>query len=119
MAFRVNTPPGGKTLLYLRYRDMRSRAHGRGTKTPWIYPPGWPWKSFAEFRQWALASGFTKTNNSPDRINSDAAYSRSNVRWITPDANTKSRRHAVQRMRETSDYAVRGEEPPMNDEVPF
>jgi hypothetical protein len=107
--FRVVTPRGGRTLLYIRYRDMRSRAHGRGTGTPWIYPPGWPWESFAEFRAWALESGFTKVNNSPDRIDHDAAYSRANVQWSRPDVNAARHRHAAARY---SDLAVRGEEPP-------
>lgn len=115
MSFRVVTPSGGRTLIYLRYRDMRSRAHGRGTKTPWVYPLGWPWKSFTEWRVWALRAGFSKVNNSPDRINPDKPYGPDNVRWVPPDVNAARRRHACARM---SDYAARGPEPPL-EEPPF
>lgn len=102
---------GRVTLLYRRYRDMRQRAHGRATRTPWVYPPGWPWESFEQFRAWALRSGFSKENNSPDRIDPDQGYSERNVRWVPPDLNAALRRHACARM---SDFAVRGAEPPLD-----
>lgn len=115
--FRVNTPSGGKSLLYVRYRDMRSRAHGRATRTPWTYPPGWPWKSFAEFRAWALSAGFSKLNNSPDRKDARLPYSETNVLWTTHAKNCGSSRGRAYYAQ--SDDAVRGQEPPMLDEVPF
>jgi len=67
----------------IRYRDMRSRAHGRGTAKPWLYPVGWPaeWDTFEKFRAWALASGFSKVNNSPDRPRASEGYGPSNVVW--------------------------------------
>lgn len=112
--FRVNTPSGGKTLLYRRYRDMRSRAHGRATRTPWCYPTGWPWESFTEFRLWALASGFTKTNNSPDRVRPTEPYGPSNVQWKPPSKN-----YASSRGRGYYGAQPDGPEPPIDDEVPF
>lgn len=117
-AYRVNTPSGGKTLLYKRYRDMRSRAHGRGTKCPWVYPPGWPeeWSTFEKFRAWALTHGFSKVNNSPDRQRPDEPYHPNNVVWTTRIKNTgRSRGSAYY----GSDEAVRGREPPIEDAVPF
>jgi hypothetical protein len=117
--FRVNTPGGGKTLLYIRYRDMRSRAHGRATKCPWVYPPGWPacWHTFEAFRIWALTSGFSKTHNSPDRLRPTEPYGPDNVVWRTGKANFGGSRGKAYYSRSNSDDAVRGREPP--DDVPF
>jgi hypothetical protein len=118
--FRVNTPSGGKTLLYIRYRDMRSRAHGRATKCPWVYPPGWPacWHTFEAFRVWALTSGFSKVHNSPDRKRTAEPYGPDNVVWRTGKANFGGSRGKAYYSRGNSDDAVRGREPPIDD-VPF
>lgn len=78
---------GKPTLLYKRYRDMRSRAHGRGTMHPEYYPPGWPWKDFDEFRTWALKAGFSKERNSPHRPRSEEPYGPDNVIWVTFEEN--------------------------------
>jgi hypothetical protein len=88
--FRVRMPRkqgGRECLLYRVYRNMRGRAHGRCTKAPWIYAHGWPWTSYADFRRWALGSGFTKQTPSPDRIDTSLPYGPTNVRWVTVKQN--------------------------------
>ena len=89
--FRVYTPRAqGKrpTLLYVRWRDMRSRTLGRATKNPELYDGlELGWSTFAEFRAWALANGFTKTNNSPDRQDVSLGYVPGNVRFVPPAEN--------------------------------
>lgn len=109
-SFRTKTPRklGARpTLLFKRYCDMRQRAHGRGTRTPWCYPEGWPWQSFTEFRTWALASGFSKINNSPDRPRAHEPYGPSNVVWKPIKAN-----HATSRGRNYYGAQPDGPEPP-------
>lgn len=115
--FRIVSPRGKRTLLYVRYRDMRSRAHGRATKCPWVYVLGWPeaWATFDAFRTWALASGFSKENNSPDRLRVAEPYGPSNVRWVPGKTNFAGSRgsgyYGAQRP---------GPEPPRGDDaVPF
>lgn len=86
-------PQGSRECLLFRvYRNMRGRARGSCTRTPWIYPPGFPWKSYAEFRTWALMSGFSKATPSPDRPNPREAYSATNVVWRTKSENFGSSR---------------------------
>jgi hypothetical protein len=118
--FRVTTPRrDGKrrdTLLYKRYRDMRSRCMGRATKCPWIYEGlELGWKTFAAFRAYALANGFTKETNSPDREDPNKGYVPGNVVFKTPGQNFAGSRGSAY----YSDDAVRGREPPIDDDVPF
>lgn len=107
---------GRQTMLYRRWLDMRGRAHGRATKCPWIYPPGWPpeWNDFAVFRAWALANGFSKVNNSPDRPREHEPYGPGNIVWTTKRENTR-------RSRGSGYYGAQpsGPEPPPSDYVPF
>lgn len=82
--YRVRTPrcSGSRpTLLYRRYSDMRQRARGGSTSCPWVYPPGFPWATYDEFRTWALGAGFSKLNNSPDRPRPWEPYGPTNVVW--------------------------------------
>jgi hypothetical protein len=106
---------GVQTVLYRRWLDMRGRAHGRATKCPWIYPAGWPdeWNDFAKFRTWALAHGFSKQHDSPDRLREDKPYGPDNVVWTTRTDNTG-------RARGSGYYGAQpaGAQPP-SDFVPF
>lgn len=92
-SYRVTTPRNGKprgkeTLLYKRWRDMRSRCHGRATRTPEAYEHvTLGFKDFAEFRAFALANGFSKRNNSPDRISVSDGYVPGNIRFVPPKLN--------------------------------
>jgi hypothetical protein len=110
---RANGRKPKYTLLYIRYRDARSRAHGRATKCPWVYPPGWPecWSTFEKFRTWALANGFSKTNNSPDRQRPEEPYGPNNVVWTTGVDNF-GRSRGSRYYSALSDLATRGREPP-------
>lgn len=96
-------------LLSIVYRNMRGRAHGHSTKAPWCYVPGWPWATYAEFRAWALESGFSKSTPSPDRQRTDEPYGPNNVVWRTVRENQGG---AAGKGWYNHD-AVRGPEPPL------
>lgn len=85
---------------------MRSRVQGRCTDCPHLYE-GLPieWKTFAEFREFAIKNGFRK-NTSPDRKDPTKGYTADNVQFI-PFSENYSR---VRRGR-YDDYADRGPEP--------
>jgi hypothetical protein len=110
------TRPSRECLLFRAYRSARGRAHGNCTKAPWTYARGWPWACYAEFRAWALRSGFSKATPSPDRIDPTLPYGPDNVRWVSAlDNNGTSRGRKYY----AGDDAVRGPEPPVDDHVPF
>jgi hypothetical protein len=108
-------------LLSVVYRNMKGRANGTCTKSPWVYVQGWPWKSYAEWRAWALASGFTKANCSPDRRRTAEPYGPHNVKWVPVHVNNATSSGRCWYMRGHDD--VRGEEPPLpplvDDAVPL
>ncbi len=117
MSYRTRLPrkQGARECLLFRvYRNMRGRSRGSCTRTPWIYPPGFPWASYAAFRVWALASGFTKATPSPDRPRPHEPYGPSNVVWRTKSANYASSRGSGYYGAQPS-----GPEPPREDYVPF
>jgi len=96
---------------------MRSRCHGRATKCPWLYEGlELGWECFAAFRAYALANGFSKLLNSPDRQNPERGYMPGNVIFRTPSDNYGSSRGNT--YYDQSDYAVRGREP-VDADVPF
>jgi hypothetical protein len=62
---------------------MRSRVKGQATTIPWKYEGlALYWKTYAEFRVFALANGFSKVNCSPDRKDSKLGYVPGNVRFV-------------------------------------
>jgi hypothetical protein len=78
--------------LYKSWRNLNGRAcgvnhDGRGNRRWAGLPVGW--KSFREFREWALANGYSKTRNSLDRIDEKAGYTPANCQWITRGENTR------------------------------
>lgn len=121
MTFRTRLPrkQGARECVLFRvYRTMRCRATGTGgTATPWIYPLGFPWKSYAEFRAWALASGFCKARPSPDRPRPTEPYGPTNVRWRTKEQNSATARG--RNYYANAGAQPRGPEPPVDDHVPF
>lgn len=97
------------TLLYRRWKDIRNRTQGRGTKRPDLYEGiELGWGTFKEFRKWALANGFNKYTSSPDRQDSTQGYVPGNVVFETPAYN---RDRALQGG--ADDW--RGDEPPHHD----
>lgn len=92
---------GRHTVLYRRYADMRSRCKGTGaTRNPEIYTGlACEFATFAEFRAFAIANGFSKHHNSPDRIDTRKGYTRDNLRFIDIITNT----HAPLKNRNNSD----------------
>jgi hypothetical protein len=63
-----------------RVKDGRGRAIWKGIEIGF--------KDFADFREWALSSGFGKEGRtSPDRKRSEAGYTRDNIQWMTPEDN--------------------------------
>lgn len=91
--------PESKTVLYRRYRDMKSRcfnpkcgnykhygARGITICDEWLGKDG-----FAHFKEWALNNGFDPTL-SIDRIDNDGNYEPSNCRWTTRSVQNMSKR---------------------------
>lgn len=126
--FRTRMPKrqgGRRTMLYRRYEDMRSRVQGRATKAPWHYEGlALAWATFAEFRAWALANGFSKENNSPERKDPTKGYTPDNVVFVAPGVNhstSRGRRYYSKSFEQflQSDEYVRGPQPPVDDDVPF
>lgn len=112
--------PDGKVrnrpcLLFRVYNNMRGRAHGNNTKSPWCYVQGWPWESYAEWRAWALRSGFSKATPSPDREHTDQPYGPGNVVWRTVRDNCAGAAGRAW----TAGAQPSGPEPPYDDYVPF
>lgn len=121
MSFRMRTPRASgnrRTLLAQRWKDMQGRCRGHSTKSPWCWAGlTVGWRTFAEFRAYALANGFTKVNNSPERRDATRGYVPGNVVFVTRQENSSTSRGAA--YYGYSDYAVRGAEPPLDDYVPF
>lgn len=122
MTFRRYTPrdENGKRrecLLSRVYRNAKGRANGNSTKSPWVYVRGWPWKSYAEFRAWALASGFSKSTPSPDRKDTSKPYGPDNVEWVAKHVNNSTSSGRCWYLRNHDD--VRGREPPLPAAEPF
>lgn len=93
------------TMLYRRWMDMKGRTKGHSTRSPELYTGlKLGWKTFAEFRSWALRHGFSKRNSSPDRQDASKGYEPGNVEFVSCKYNTH-------RALLGDDY-YRGEEPP-------
>lgn len=111
MSYRLSVKIDGKrryTKLVRAWKNIRLRVKGKATSSPHLYAGmELGFASFAEFRAYALANGFTHKTTSPDRENPEQGYVPGNVRFISKTENFARRRNASQ-----SDYEIRGEEPP-------
>lgn len=65
----------------------RGQKHAGNGKRAWAGLPVC-FKDWAEFRSWALSSGYSRTRNSLDRIDVDEGYCPTNLRWVTVAQNT-------------------------------
>jgi hypothetical protein len=117
--YRLSVTINGKrryTTLYRRWMDMKGRTKGYSTRSPHLYAGiELHWKSFAEFRVWALSNGFSKETSSPDRKDADKGYVPGNVKFVPCVENYRTRR-SWQHMQD--DTTVRGEEPPEPEHGP-
>lgn len=85
MTYRVMTPRPDRrpALLYRRWRDLQSRCKGQATQKPELYANlRLGFANYAEFRAFAVSHGFSKHNDSPDRIDSSKGYVPGNIRFI-------------------------------------
>ena len=78
-----------RTPLWKIWDNLKARIAGRHTDGAGV--ARWKglekeWQSFAEFRDWALASGYTD-GASLDRKESHLGYTRSNCQWLTFEEN--------------------------------
>jgi len=77
--------------LYRAWESMQNRVAGRARagngSCPWRGLPV-AWKTWPEFRAWALSAGYSKARNSLDRIDSRKGYGPDNCRWTTVAENT-------------------------------
>lgn len=92
---RCYTRPNGQRRfikLFGAYCNMLARIRGQ-VRTGRSGLPIWAglptdFTDFDDFRAWALAKGYSKTNCSLDRKKSHLGYERSNLRWVTPLQNS-------------------------------
>lgn len=85
--------------LYKAWMNMRQRVAGK-TVTGSTGVPIWKgleieWKTFAEFRAWALKNGYSRKNNSLDRKEWEFGYTAANCRWVTVRQNSQSSYQAI------------------------
>lgn len=77
--------------LYNAWRNLKARTRGTARagngRNYWKGKPV-EWQSFEEFREWALANGYSRTRNSLDRKDDTQGYTRANCRWLTVAQNT-------------------------------
>lgn len=115
--FRCKTPRPVQrpSLLYKRWLNMKSRVKGQATRSPHLYEGlELGWSTFAEFREFALAHGFSKEHNSPDRIDAGKGYTPDNVRFVTPEENCFTALDDYNHWRARERYAE-----PDDSDVPF
>lgn len=78
--------------LYKAWKNLNNRVDGHNYAgngcRAWVGLPV-AWETFADFRAWALANGYSKRRCSLDRIDSDKGYGPDNCRWLTRAQNTK------------------------------
>lgn len=91
--FRTYRCRSGKRFvrLYKAWHNMQERV--RGTKRTGNGNQVWlgleiEWTTFEEFREWALAHGYSKLHCSLDRRRSAEGYTRKNCRWVTVHFNS-------------------------------
>ena len=78
--------------LFAAWQNMRGRCSGRlhagNGARPW---KGLQiaWRDFAEFRSWAIASGYSRRLCSLDRVRGWEGYGPTNCRWLTREDNTR------------------------------
>lgn len=63
------------------------------------------WKSFQNFRDWALGNGY-QTGLTLDRINNDGDYEPGNCQWITRGENTAKSNHTQHRKSNAGGYVA-------------
>ena len=85
---------GGKRFirLYRSWYNLLDRVHGvkkDGSGNPIWFGLEVEWKSFMEFRNWALTHGYAKLRCSLDRRESQEGYTVKNCRWGTVAENSR------------------------------
>lgn len=78
--------------LYRAWANMKCRVRGiikdGGGKPIWVgLQIDWP--SWEAFRDWALANGYNRLNNSLDRRDETKGYGPGNCRWIPVEENSR------------------------------
>lgn len=100
---KQNQKHGGfGTRLYEVWRQMHRRCYGKETKSYPLYGGRGitvcnEWKEFDQFRDWALASGYSD-DLTIDRIDVNGNYCPENCRWATDkeQSNNKRNNHLVE-----------------------
>ena len=89
--YKWTTKNGKRRIVRLAraWKNLQNRVAGRVTGVP--YWTGLPveFVDFDHFRTWSLASGYSGTLCSLDRIDSTEGYSPSNCRWVTKAENCR------------------------------
>jgi len=88
--------------LYNNWRNLNSRTRGtsrHGPQSSWSGKEV-EWKTFEEFRRWALDWGYSKKFCSLDRIDINKGYTSANCQWLTVALNT-SRENQMRRTSKT------------------
>lgn len=91
--WRTRSGAARRIRLYRSWRRMRERVEGSrvtgNTAEPIWHGLEVEWKTFPEFRAWAIANGFGKRRCSLDRRDSTIGYTAGNCRWVTVRENSR------------------------------
>lgn len=106
--------------LYQSWRNMRNRVRGttragNGTNLWQGLPIAW--RTFEDFRAWALANGYSRLNNSLDREREAEGYGPDNCRWVPRAVNTANQNAAARRRADPLDMG--GITRPTGADCPF
>jgi hypothetical protein len=90
----VRSPKRRTPVLYRAWMNMWGRVRGQQHDGTGNYrwkglPVADEWKSYDNFRVWALAAGFCSELRSLDRTNEKAGYSPANCEWVTKSENCR------------------------------
>jgi len=85
--------------LYKAWRNILGRVQGHNVNGQGVASwegIGNEFNNWRHFREWSLASGFSRQRNSCDRVKSDKPYGPDNCRWVSVGDNTRNAHSTIE-----------------------